>query len=304
MPNTIDLQLVPGWAKLPENVELGYTHGVAVDSQNRLIVFNMSRHAVAFFDPSGQFLHSWGSEFAAGAHGLHLRQEEDGQEFLYLTDYARHLVAKYTLDGQEVLTIGVPPVPELYPNPESYMPTDVDVAPNGDIYVADGYGQYAVHRFDRTGKWLQCWGGKNEAGLKFHEPHGIGIDSRSGEPVLYVADRRHQRFVAYRLDGEFIATYEGDYRLPCDVVPFGENGFIFPDLNGRITITDSNFQSIAHIGDNPNIWEDSRWPNLPPQELVDGKFNSPHGLCVHGNQVFVAEWVQQGRITKWEVSGK
>ncbi|SDS33287.1 hypothetical protein SAMN05444162_1247 [Paenibacillaceae bacterium GAS479] len=305
MPNsTISLHLVPGWAKLPEDVSLGFTHGIAVDSQKRVYVFNMSQHAVAVFDCSGHFSHSWGSDFAAGAHGMHLRREEDGQEYLYLTDISRHLIAKYTLDGEEVFTVGVPPLPDIYPTPGHYMPTDIDVAPNGDIYVVDGYGQYTVHRFDRTGRWLQHWGGKEGAEHALNEPHGLSIDTRPEEPIVYVADRRNQRFVAFQLDGTFIEAYGGDFLLPCDLVPFGEDGFILPDLNGRITITDGSFQHSAHTGENPSIWQVPGWPGIPPANWVDGRFISPHGLCVDDDCVFVVEWVPQGRITKWEVRGK
>ncbi|RKP58141.1 hypothetical protein D7Z26_01150 [Cohnella endophytica] len=148
---------VEGWPILPEDVELGFTHGIAVDSQGRIIVFNMSKHAVVVLDPEGRYLFSWGEEFAEGAHGLHLYRDHDGEECLILTDIERHLVAKYTLDGRELLNIAAPPVSEIYPSAESFKPTDADVAPNGDIYVVDGYGQYYVHRYDRNGRWLECW---------------------------------------------------------------------------------------------------------------------------------------------------
>ncbi|BBI32907.1 hypothetical protein KCTCHS21_23060 [Cohnella abietis] len=303
MKNNTKLELIPDWAKLPESVTLGYTHGVATDSKDRVFVFNMSEHAIAIFDQDGEFLTSWGQAFAEGAHGMHLQQEDDGQEYVYLTDIARNLVAKYTLDGEEILTIGVPPVSGLYPTSEHYKPTDIDVAPNGDIYVVDGYGQYAIHRYDSKGNWLQCWGGKADTKHIFYEPHGIYIDTRPTEPLLYVADRRHQRFVSYRLDGTFVQDYHGDFLLPCDLVAFGDDGFIIPDLNGRITVTDGSFQNAVHTGENPLIWEDSRWPNIPPSEWTKDRFNSPHALCVtRDNHVLVVEWVLNGRITKWKIT--
>jgi hypothetical protein len=295
------LELVPDWLKVPDSVKLGYTHGIAFDSLDRAFVFNMSEHAIAIFDRDGHFLKSWGSSFAKGAHGLHLRMEEDGKEYVYLTDIARHLVAKYTLDGEEALTIGAPPVPSLYGSPAQYKPTDIDVAPNGDIYVVDGYGEYALHRFDREGNWLHYWGGKSGAEPVFYEPHGLFIDTRPAEPLLYVADRRHRRFVSFRLDGTQVEAIDGDFLLPCDLTALGEHGFVLPDLNGRITLVDGRFENAVHAGENPSIWEDSRWPAIPPEEWLPDRFISPHGLCVHNGHIYVAEWVPQGRVTKWKI---
>lgn len=290
---------VAGWPKLPDDVVLGYTHGIAEDSQGRIFVFNMSRHAVVVLDPSGTYLRSWGEEFSRGAHGMCLSRDRDGREYVFLTDIERHLVAKYTLDGQHVLTLEAPPASGVYPSPESYVPTDVDVAPNGDVYVADGYGQYYIHHYDPEGKWLGCWGGKGSGDGQFREPHGLWIDPRGPEPLLYVADRRNRRFPCFTLDGKLIRTYVGDYMLPCDLVGSGDRWFV-PDLNSRVSIADSGFRVIGHIGEGTPHWEDERWPDIPEAEWQNDRFVSPHAMCVdrEGN-LLVVEWVPGGRITKW-----
>ncbi|MEC0229962.1 NHL repeat-containing protein [Paenibacillus alba] len=293
---------VIGWPRLPSSVELGYTHGIAVDSQDRIFIFNMSHHAVVVLDSEGNYLFSWGEAFARGAHGLHLSREANGEEFLYLTDIVRHLVAKYTLDGRELLTISAPPLSTAYPSSEQFKPTDVSVAPNGDIYVVDGYGEYYIHRYDCAGTWLSSWGGRGSCDGQFQEPHGLWIDTSGAEPLLYVADRRNQRFPCFTLDGELLRTYIGDFLLPCDLVGDG-NHYYIPDLNSRVTITDAQFRVITHIGENPNQWVDERWPSIPESEWKDDQFISPHALCLdnQGN-LLVVEWVPRGRISKWQIT--
>src|SRR5688572_17032087 len=78
-------RLVPDWPTLPAGKHFGYTHGVAVDSQGRVIIFNQGPDAVMLFDEAGAFIKSWNRGFEKGAHGLTLNRE-GGQDFLYLTD--------------------------------------------------------------------------------------------------------------------------------------------------------------------------------------------------------------------------
>ncbi|CAI6081554.1 hypothetical protein [Cohnella sp. JJ-181] len=295
-----DYAPISGWAKLPGDVALGYTHGIAEDAAGRIYVLNMSRHAVALFKPDGEYIGSWGEEYESGAHGLCLDREADGTEYLYVTDIGRHRVAKHALDGRELLSLEVPPLPEAYPTPDRYRPTDVGVAESGDIYVADGYGEYLIHRYDKDGRWLQSWGGRGDGDAHLHEPHGLWVDSdASGETNVYVADRRHRRFMQYSAEGELLRVYGGDYLLPCDLVGAGDY-YCIPDLNGRVAVADRAFNVIALLGEPNSLWRDARWPAIPPAEWPARGFVSPHAAHVDGvGAIYVVEWVPQGRITKW-----
>jgi len=139
------------WAQAPDDVQLGYTHGVAVTKDGRVHVFNQSRHAVLSFNPDGSF-HSMWDEFPSdrflGAHGLTLI-EEGGEEFLWLTDQTSCEVVKTTLDGQTVLSIDQP---GDYPADAKYSPTWAAQSPvDGTIFVAgDGH----VARLDASGNVL------------------------------------------------------------------------------------------------------------------------------------------------------
>lgn len=290
-------EVVEGWGDLPEGVRFGHTHGVVVDSQHRVYVHNRSKDAVVVFDRDGRFLSAWGEEFASGAHGMYLSREGDA-EFLYLADPVRHLVVKSTLDGREIWTLGVPPLPEAYPTAQAYKPTDVAVAPNGDVYVVDGYGQSWIHQYNARGEWLRSWGGKGTEPGKLDCPHGIWVDTRGPEPLLLVADRGNYRVQIFSLTGEHLGFVTEELRYPCCFYQVGDELYI-PDLFGRVTIFDKQNRLLAQLGDNPGIWETPGWPEIPASQQQPGKFVSPHAVCVDSRgDLYVVEWIPDGRLTK------
>lgn len=288
---------VDGWAKLPSSVVLGYTHGVEVDRAGRIIIFNQSKDAVLIFTREGEFVKSWGAEFAKGAHGLYLSREKE-RDTLFLADYELHEVVKTTVDGEVIFRLGLPPRPDIYSKLEEFKPTDTCVAPNGDIYVFDGYGKPYIHRYNAKGEYLSSFGGPGSEKGHLNCPHGGWVDLRGKEPVLYVADRGNNRIQKFSLLGEHLGFVTFDLRLPCCFYTHGTETYI-PDLFSRVTILDSRDLLVTHVGDNPGFWQTPGWPNVDLSLRTPGKFSSPHGLAVdsHGD-IYVAEWVQTGRITK------
>ncbi len=290
---------VENWAKLPENIQPGYTHGVVEDSQGRIYIHNASPHAIIIFDEDGNYLDSWGEEFAAGAHGLFLNRESDG-EYLYLSATNQNIVVKTTLYGKEVLRIETPDLPQIYDTEKKFVPTETTVAPNGDIYIADGYGQPWVHRYTARGEYLHSFGGRGDGEGQLNNPHGIMLDTRGNEPLLLVSDRGNHRLQYFTLDGEFVKITEGMLRLPCTTDQHEDEIYI-PDLHSRLTILDRDDQLIMHLGERENGWEIPGWPNIDHSLRQTGNFTSPHDLHVdrRGN-IYVAEWISDGRITKLE----
>lgn len=289
--------VVESWGRLPAGKSYGYTHGVVVDSQDRVYIFNQSTDAVACFEADGTFLHSWGEAFAAGAHGMYL-SVENGAEYLYLTDLERHLVVKTTLDGQTIWEMGPPDRPDLYSSRELYQPTDVCVAPNADFYVCDGYGENWIHQYNAGAEYVRSWGGKGEAPGQLDCPHGVWVDTRGEEPVLLVADRGNKRIQTFTLDGKHAGFVKDELRLPCCFYQ-SEGELYIPDLLARVTIFDRDNRLITHLGDNLGIWQDKAWPNVPSEALQPGKFVAPHAVCVDSRgDLYVAEWYERGRVTK------
>jgi sugar lactone lactonase YvrE len=290
-------EIAKGWAKVPSHVVLGYTHGIVVDSQDNVFVFHTETPSVIKFDKNGNYLSSWGEEFEGGAHGF-LLHKEGNEEFFYITDTKRGLMVKLTIDGWPVLTLGTPDMPDVYNNERKFIPTDVCVAPNGDIYVTDGYGQNWIHQYDTKGSLIRSWGGTGSELGRMKCPHGISIDMRGPEPEVYVADRGNFRIQVFTLDGKHKRFIVNDMDMPCSFYYDGDEMF-FPDLHSRVTIFDKNDRLITHLGEDQQAYKQQGWPNLPLDYFRPNKFSSPHGVCVDSqHNVYVAEWTQHGRITK------
>jgi hypothetical protein len=253
------------------------------------------------FDENGKFVKSWGREFKGGAHGLHIRRE-GGYEFLYLCDTRRGVVVKATLEGEEVFTIGYPEQSEAYkPGPDGtrpkYSPTNLAIAPNGDLYVGDGYGSSFINQYNSKGEYIRTFGGKGKEPGKLDCPHGIIMDTRGASPILTVADRANNRIQRFTLAGEHIDFIQGT-NLPCHFNYFSNGDVVVPDLGARVTLMDRNNAVIEHLGDDSaSNWKETR--KLARTGFTPGKFVCPHGACFdHAGNIFVVEWVEVGRVTK------
>lgn len=290
-------EVLEGWAEVPEFIKLGYTHGIVVDSQDNVYIFHTNKPTVVKFDKEGNYLSSWGDEFIDGAHGLYLHKEGD-REFLYVTDTTRGQMVKTTLDGEHVLTLGTPDLPDVYDSEKKYVPTDVAVAPNGDIYVTDGYGQNWIHQYTSEGSYIRSWGGSGSEPGKMNCPHGISIDLRGPEAEIYVADRGNHRIHVFTMDGRHKRFIDENMDMPCSFYFYGDEIY-FPDLHSRITIFDRNDKLITHLGEDQQAYKQPKWPNLDPGYFRANRFSSPHGVCVDSaGNLYVAEWTCDGRVTK------
>lgn len=297
---------VSGWGKLPENVKLGSTHGaVQVDSQG-LIYFNSdTENAIIVFDEAGKFIRSFGREWKAsgegnGTHGMMIRRE-GREDFIYLANLARHEFAKLDLKGEAVWVKGYPEKSGIYRDKNQFKPTGIAVAPSGEFYVTDGYGENYIHRFSAKGDYLSSWGGKGKDDGKFNTPHAIMIDTREKAPTVLVTDRANHRLQWFSLEGKHLKTLdgvEGDLlRLPATLHQSGTD-IVVGDLAGRVTILDRNNKLVTHLGD--NVDPRKRATNkVGPDGWLDGQFISPHGVCWDrkGN-LYIEEWMSIGRIVK------
>ena len=309
------------WGELPARIKWGNTHNVVEDAQGNIHVHHTvhatsdSGDTVVAFDRAGRFVRSWGSEFRGVAHGMWIRKEGK-EEFLYLTVNAANArlqppptvassVVKATLKGEVVYTIQGPPDIPQYRTPTGtppglppYNPTNIAIAPNGDLFVADGYGSYYINHYDSKGTYLNTFGGRGSDPGLMKEPHGIWVDTRGAVPNLTVADRRNNRLQRFTLEGKHIDFVEG-FRLPCH---FHErNGVVvIADLQGRVTLMDRNNRLVAQLGDaTPTSPPNPNRTTLDRASFVPGQFITPHGANFdHDGNIFVVEWVEIGRVTK------
>ena len=316
------------WPQLPDEFSWQTTHNVAVDSEGLLYVIHEGRldqtdHPSIFvFDPQGKYVRSFGKEFQGGGHGLEIRHE-DGQDFLYVCAYQQQRsFAKLDTNGELVWRKGAPLESALYADGEDrfprqrddnpwgrnrFMPTNIAFNADGGFFLADGYGAYCIHRYDREGNWLSKFGtpgdGKKSDG-RFRLPHGVWIDDRDGgEAKVVVADRVNARLQWFSLSGEHLQTLDG-FLLPANIDVF-EKTMLVPDLVGRVTLLDGENNVIAHLGDDSaRIQADQKEHKgfhirTDEKTWQPGKFIHPHDACFdHEGNIFVAEWVKRGRVTK------
>ncbi|SRR5690606_8684136 len=293
---------VPGWGSLPDAPgvrENGRTHGIAVTADGRVVVCRQADRAVVVLEPDGACADAWGDRFA-GAHGLTL-VEEDGEERLWLTDEHSGEVAQLTLSGETVRRLDPPGHPAY--GTERYAPTWVAVheprhGGDGAVWVADGYGANLVHRYDADGRYLGSLTGEEGAGA-FDCPHAVWVDTRRAEPELYVADRGNRRLQVYDLGGGYKRTVgEGVLECPCAGVRYGD-GLLVPELCARLTLLDADDRLVGYLGRNEAACALPGWPEVAPEQIRAGLFNSPHSAAADADgNLYVVEWIVGGRLTK------
>jgi DNA-binding beta-propeller fold protein YncE len=276
-PDRLTYQIVPGWGQLPDGWVFTQVAGVAVDSHDRVYVYNRGDHPVVVFDRDGNFLRSWGEGILKnGAHGIFI----DSDDHIYLVDRAMQMVMKFTLEGECLLKLGT----ENQANEGRPFnnPTDVAVSSSGEIYVSDGYGNSLVHKFSPNGELIISWGEHGTAPGQFDLPHSVWVDE---EQLVYVADRENHRIQVFNTNCEVMDVWTG-FRRPTDIF-VDDNGYVYvSELHHRVSILSLNGEVLTRLGG-----EESREP---------GQFIAPHGVWTDSrNSLYVGEVLKGQRIQKF-----
>ena len=294
---------VADWLKLPEGRQnLGNMHGdVAVSSAGEVYVSVQDATAgVQVYGPDGKFLRNVPNA-PSDFHGFVIRRHDDG-EFLYGATMRGQTVVKMLLNGTIVMTIGSSSVPDQFKTKNArsgqlaMILTGVDVAPNGDIYVADGYASDYIHRFDRSGRYLSSFGGK-AAPYSFNTLHKLATDTRFSPARIIAVDRANNRVVHMSLTGEFLGVVAKDLLLPAAVTISGDHAVI-GELTGRVTLLDKAGNVVTRVGANTEQGVGTN--KIPPAQWKTGLVLSPHGVALNGNgDLFVAEFNAFGRVHRF-----
>ena len=258
-------EVVDNWAKTPDGWTIGQAEP-ACDSQDRVYVFNRSDHPLMVFDRDGNFQGEWGREYLTDAHGIYI----SGEDHIYLPVRESHAIVKCTLDGKPLMTMGVWDAPSDTggARPDGTMwkaagpfnrCTDIALAPNGDLFVSDGYANSRVHKFSPDGRLLHSWGrpGKRGPG-EFHIPHGIWVhwDGR-----VMVCDRENNRIQLFTGDGEYLGMWT-DLARPCDIFVDHDGIAYVVELDAFMTILNMDGEVLAKVdiggAGGHAVWADSR----------------------------------------------
>jgi hypothetical protein len=244
-------------------------------------------------------LNTWANNYK-GAHGLTLSRE-GSEDFLFITDLASHKVYKTTIDGKVVMQLDYPVESGLYLEENQYFPTETAIAPNGDIYVTDGYGLQYVFHYDVKGNLKHVFGGLGSAPHQFSErwtAHGICIDERKVDnPSLIVADRNANQFKRFSMKGDYITTIKVPGAFVSRPVIKGDNLYSAV-LNsehpwgvsdsGFVTILDKNDHVISNPAGNAPVYENGELNTLYQTSKI---FRHPHDVCIDDDEnLYVAQW--------------
>jgi sugar lactone lactonase YvrE len=283
-------KVVEGWEKLPEGYRHNDVDGVAVDSRDRVYLITRGDARVIVYEPDGTFVMSWGEDiFSPRTHGITIGPDDS----VYTVDDGDHTVRKFTPDGKPLMVIGTPGVASetgydmekgltsiTHGGPPFNRPTNVAVAPNGDLYVSDGYGNARVHRFTATGDLISSWGEPGTGPGQFNLPHGIFVTNTG---TVCVADRENDRIQFFNPEGEFLDQWTHVQR-PTDIFidknelvyvsslwwRIGQRSFVHGpirhDLPGHVSVFDLDGNLLL------------RW--ISADRCAPGNFLAPHALTV------------------------
>ena len=299
----LDYQETATWYKLaPGRPEMGNQHGdVAIASNGDVYVSIMDPKAgIQVYAPDGTFKRVVPNA-PADFHGFIIHKEADG-EFIYGPRLGAGNILKLTLDGQEVLNIPPTAIPDEFKSKDKdgnlvVRLTGMAVAPNGDLYVTDGYSSDYVHRFDKTGKYIKSFGGKQPP-YSFKTLHKIAIDTRFDPPRLIACDRANGRIVHMSLEGDFIGEVAKDLLLPAAIAVQGDLAVV-GELKGRVTVLDKEGKVVAQFAAN-NTKGEAGTNQVTPDKWQPGTVTAPHGVAFYPNgDIFVSEWNIYGRVHRF-----
>ena len=308
-------EIVHDWPQLPSQFHWQTTHNVAVDHAGNVYVIHEGREklqdhpAIFVFDSDGKYVRSFGNQYQGGGHGIEVRQEGN-EEFLYVCAYQQvKAFSKLSLTGEIVWHKHAPMESGVYAegedtNPKKvwgqnrFMPTNFAFLDDGGFLLADGYGSFYIHRYDKHAKWISKFGGPGDGAGTFKTPHGIWIDRRPGRaPSVVICDRAHHTLQYFTLDGEYLETLTG-YGLPANIDTY-EHLMLVPELHARVTLLNEKNEVVARLGEDVKRVTTGNNIRGDSNKWIDGKFVHPHDACFdnEGN-ILVAEWVATGRVSK------
>lgn len=243
---------VGAWGNLPPGRAWGGTSAVDVDRDGRSVwvaercgandCASSALAPILKFDENGTLVTSFGAGLFLAPHGIHVDREgnvwvTDASDGLDTSAAKGHQVFKFSPEGKLLLALGKAGVPGNGPGAFN-RPSDVLVAPNGDVFVADGHGAASnarIVKFSAKGQFIKAWGKKGSAPGEFDTPHSLAMDSQGR---LFVADLRNYRVQIFDQEGRYLAEWK----------QFGMPGGLYIDGRDTLYVADSLSGPDTHPG--------------------------------------------------------
>jgi NHL repeat len=295
---SLQFELVEGWEHLPNGWSHADVAGVCSDSSGNVVLYCRGDHPVIIYDREGRFLDSWGEgQFSYRTHGMFMSSGDE----LFLVDDGGNSVGRYSLDGALLQQIGPKEGPSdtgydgrdpatiTHGGPPFNRPTNLAVAPSGDLYVSDGYGNCRIHRFSDGGDLLHSWGEPGGRPGEFRTPHSAWVHS---DGRVFVADRENDRIQIFGPAGEYLTEWT-DVQRPQDI--FIRDGLVYVGelvwrkgavscRRGPVLDEEPARLSIYDLDGNVLL----RWADSDPTKA--GYFIAPHGIWLDDEgSIYLAE---------------
>lgn len=268
----MELRVMDDFLKLPEGWLFGEATAIEVNSRGHIFVFNRGDHKLLEFDAEGNFIKEIGAGNAtfANPHGLKI----DSEDNIWTTDIENHIIIKFSPEGKVLMVLGRKGIAGEFMGKWDYStfdkPTDVAVAGNGDIFVADGYGNSRVVKFNSKGELIKSWGSKGERAGQFKVPHTITIH----QGKVYVGDRENKRIQIFDTDGNFIDQWINT-GYPYSIKILGDHLYSIDGVANKIFKFDLQGNKIEEYGS---------------RGFDSGEMSLPHWIDITDDkEIYVAE---------------
>ena len=278
---TLPVQLVNDWAKLPPGVNFGETSGVAVDKDDNVWVFHRGKSPVMKFDRTGKLLASWPEAPIKSSHGIKI--DPDGN--VWTVDVVGHSVKKFSNTGKLLMQIGnAGGAPGTNSTKDAFnKPTGVAFLPNGDFFVSDGYKNSRVVKFNKDGEFLMQIGGVRGKGPgEFDIAHDVALDEKGR---IYVADRENYRVQIFDPAGKLVQTWD-KVGSPWGLAYSEKDGmmYICDGYNNRIVKVNREGQVVGSYG---------KYGKIP------GRFDFVHHMAIDSKGAIYAAEIKNWRVQKF-----
>ena len=265
-----DFQFEPveNWERGPAGRPFGgIVPAMATDSRDRVYIARRDPAAILVYASDGRYLESWGEDVFHNPHSVWISPEDQ----IYIADVDDHTVRCCSTAGQVLQTWGTPGRTGA-PGEPFNKPTWAVRSEAGELFVADGYGQFRVHRFAADGALLCSWGTEGSGPGQFALPHCLRLDSRGR--VLAI-DRENGRIQHFDVDGNYLGEWS-DLGAPNDIFIDANDHVFIAEGERRISVLDLDGKVLDRWGEEGDA----------PGQFAD----HPHGIWLDSSgDLYIAE---------------